>query len=103
MTSSSSSTSSTNVNKIWYFVDGSGNTQGPLTVAAMKNKFIDGELSMESYIWNGTSVNQLHSRRRLKTTTITAIAIAMAIAQEEKSNGTSTEIRFQSCIIHVQC
>jgi len=40
----------------WYFVDGQGQTQGPLSLDQMKGKYASKDVKDETYIWNGTDV-----------------------------------------------
>jgi hypothetical protein len=42
----------------WYYVDSGGNTQGPLTMDVLKQKYASGSMTSESYVWNGADVNQ---------------------------------------------
>jgi len=42
----------------WYYVDGGGNTQGPLTLDEMKKKFSSNQMNDGSYVWNGGDVSQ---------------------------------------------
>lgn len=42
----------------WYYVDSGGNTQGPFDIGVMKQRYSSNQLTNESYVWNGTSVNQ---------------------------------------------
>jgi len=41
----------------WYYIDSAGTTQGPVELQVLKNKW-GAELTPDSYVWNGTSVNQ---------------------------------------------
>lgn len=42
----------------WYYIDGQGTTLGPVGENVIKTKFQSGELSEQSYVWNGTTVNE---------------------------------------------
>lgn len=42
----------------WYFIDAAGTTQGPVEKKVLENKWQKQELNSESYVWNGTTVNQ---------------------------------------------
>ena len=42
----------------WYYVDKEGQTQGGFEVSVLKQKYTAKQLDEESYVWNGTSVNQ---------------------------------------------
>jgi len=41
----------------WYYVDGSGATVGPVSESVLANAYKGGTINDESYVWNGTTVN----------------------------------------------
>jgi len=42
----------------WYYVDGNGQTVGPVSEKLLSNKYCEGAINDESYVWNGTTVDQ---------------------------------------------
>jgi len=41
----------------WYYVDTGGATVGPVSESVLANAFADGKINDDSYVWNGTTVN----------------------------------------------
>ena len=42
----------------WYYVDAQGATKGPLAVEQLRDLYIAGDVTPDTYVWNGGSVNQ---------------------------------------------
>lgn len=42
----------------WYYIDGAGTTLGPVEENVLAAKWKSSEITKETYVWNGTSVNQ---------------------------------------------
>lgn len=41
----------------WYYVDGPGATVGPVSESVLANAYKGGKINDDSYVWNGTTVN----------------------------------------------
>jgi len=42
----------------WYYIDGAGTTMGPVAENVITDLWCSGQLSGDSYVWNGTTVNE---------------------------------------------
>ena len=42
----------------WYYVDGSGQTKGPVALQVLKNAYQSKGINDNTYVWNGADVNQ---------------------------------------------
>jgi len=42
----------------WYFIDSAGTTQGPVELKVLETKWGSGQITADTYVWNGTTVNQ---------------------------------------------
>jgi len=42
----------------WYYIDGAGTTLGPVTESKITDLWCSGGLTTDSYVWNGTTVNE---------------------------------------------
>jgi len=45
----------------WYYVDAAGGTVGPVSQEVLSSTFKDGKINDDSYVWNGTTVNEWKS------------------------------------------
>jgi len=49
----------------WYYVDGPGSTVGPVSESVLANAYKDGKINDNSYVWNGTTVNDWKAIREV--------------------------------------